>query len=93
MEPTGNGIGGDLFAIVWDPKTKKLHGLNGSGRSAKGQTLSQLKLKITENLQFKRAPSVRPENPGKTYNSANLTWTPAGPITTMRLRLKCENAK
>ena len=24
MEPTGSGIGGDLFAIVWDPKTKKL---------------------------------------------------------------------
>ena len=24
MEPTGNGIGGDLFAIVWDPKSKKL---------------------------------------------------------------------
>src|SRR5690606_11186055 len=23
MEPTGNGIGGDLFAIVWDPKTRK----------------------------------------------------------------------
>src|SRR5688572_7090696 len=36
MEPTGNGIGGDLFAIVWDPKTKKLHGYNGSGRSPKG---------------------------------------------------------
>ncbi len=35
MEPTGNGIGGDLFAIVWDPKTKKLHGYNGSGRSPK----------------------------------------------------------
>ena len=33
MEPTGSGIGGDLFAIVWDPKTKKLHGYNGSGRS------------------------------------------------------------
>ena len=31
MEPTGNGIGGDLFAIVWDPKTGKLHGYNGSG--------------------------------------------------------------
>ncbi|URQ88079.1 gamma-glutamyltransferase [Pseudoalteromonas sp. SCSIO 43088] len=46
MEPTGNGIGGDLFAIVWDPKTQKLHGLNGSGRSAKGQTLAQLKAKI-----------------------------------------------
>ncbi|MGY1459471.1 MULTISPECIES: gamma-glutamyltransferase [unclassified Luteimonas] len=33
MEPTGNGIGGDLFAIVWDPKTQRLHGYNGSGRS------------------------------------------------------------
>src|SRR5210317_1609254 len=32
MEPTGNGIGGDLFAIVWDNKEKKLYGLNGSGR-------------------------------------------------------------
>jgi gamma-glutamyltranspeptidase/glutathione hydrolase len=33
VEPTGNGIGGDLFAIVWDSKTKKLYGLNASGRS------------------------------------------------------------
>ncbi len=33
MEPTGNGIGGDLFAIIWDPKTEKLYGLNASGRS------------------------------------------------------------
>ena len=39
MEPTGNGIGGDLFAIVWDPKTKKLHGYNGSGRSPQALTL------------------------------------------------------
>ncbi len=35
MEPTGNGIGGDLFAIVWDAKSKSLHGLNASGRSPK----------------------------------------------------------
>jgi gamma-glutamyltranspeptidase / glutathione hydrolase len=39
MEPTGNGIGGDLFAIVWDPKTQKLHGYNGSGRSPKALSL------------------------------------------------------
>ena len=32
-EPTGCGIGGDLFAIVWDGDQKKLHGLNASGRS------------------------------------------------------------
>ena len=39
MEPTGSGIGGDLFAIVWDPRTRKLHGYNGSGRSPKSLTL------------------------------------------------------
>ncbi len=33
MEPTGSGIGGDLFAIVWDAKTEQLYGLNASGRS------------------------------------------------------------
>ncbi|HZH42565.1 MAG TPA: gamma-glutamyltransferase [Lysobacter sp.] len=41
MEPTGNGIGGDLFAIVWDPKTRKLYGYNGSGRSPKSLTLAE----------------------------------------------------
>ena len=39
MEPTGNGIGGDLFAIVWDAEKKELTGLNGSGRSPKSLTL------------------------------------------------------
>lgn len=38
VEPTGNGIGGDLYAIVWDTKTKKLYGLNASGRSPKSIT-------------------------------------------------------
>lgn len=45
MEPTGSGIGGDLFAIVWDAKTQKLYGLNASGRSPKNLTLKMLKEK------------------------------------------------
>jgi gamma-glutamyltranspeptidase/glutathione hydrolase len=41
MEPTGNGVGGDLFAIVWDPKTQRLFGLNASGRSPRALTLEE----------------------------------------------------
>jgi gamma-glutamyltranspeptidase/glutathione hydrolase len=48
MEPTGNGIGGDLFAIILDPKTGALVGLNGSGRSPAGQTLEQLKARLPD---------------------------------------------
>jgi gamma-glutamyltranspeptidase/glutathione hydrolase len=46
MEPTGNGVGGDLFAIVWDAKTQKLYGLNGSGRSPKSLTLEKLRAEL-----------------------------------------------
>lgn len=41
VEPTGNGIGGDLFAIVWDPKGRQLDGLNAAGRSPKSLTLEE----------------------------------------------------
>ena len=50
MEPTGNGIGGDLFAIVWDAKTQKLHGLNASGRSPKSLTLADLQERNLERI-------------------------------------------
>lgn len=46
MEPTGSGIGGDLYAIVWSAKDKKLFGLNASGRSPKGLTLEQLQAEV-----------------------------------------------
>ncbi|MFN7680365.1 MAG: gamma-glutamyltransferase [Planctomyces sp.] len=42
-EPTGCGIGGDLFAIVWDSGTGRLHGLNGSGRSPMGLTAEEFR--------------------------------------------------
>jgi gamma-glutamyltranspeptidase / glutathione hydrolase len=59
MEPTGNGIGGDLFAIVWDAKTKKLYGLNGSGRSPKSLTLDRLKAEL-DKLGTKTIPPRGP---------------------------------
>ena len=43
VEPHVNGIGGDLFAIVWDAKTKKLYGLNASGRSPYSLPLDEFK--------------------------------------------------
>jgi len=46
MEPVSCGIGGDLFAIVWDPKTQKLYGYNGSGRSPQGRSLADMKAKL-----------------------------------------------
>ena len=45
MEPTGCGIGGDLFVILWDGKTQRLYGLNASGRSPKRLTLDYFKEK------------------------------------------------
>ncbi len=46
MEPTGSGIGGDLFAIVWDQKSGKLYGLNASGRSPKALSYAQMKAEL-----------------------------------------------
>ena len=48
MEPTGCGIGGDLFAIVWDAEEGKLHGYNGSGRSPGSLTLEKLKEELSD---------------------------------------------
>ncbi len=42
MEPTANGLGGDLFAIVWDPKAKSLEGLNASGRAPLALTIDKV---------------------------------------------------
>jgi gamma-glutamyltranspeptidase/glutathione hydrolase len=39
VEPMSNGMGGDLYAIVWDAKTQKMYGLNASGRSPYAATI------------------------------------------------------
>ncbi len=43
VEPTGCGIGGDLFAILWHAEAGQLYGLNASGRSPKSLTLEELR--------------------------------------------------
>ena len=43
MEPVSCGVGGDLFAIVWDAKSQKLYGLNASGRSPALLTIDEVK--------------------------------------------------
>jgi gamma-glutamyltranspeptidase / glutathione hydrolase len=55
VEPISNGIGGDLFAIVWDPKTTRLMGINGSGRSPYLLTLQHL-----HDLKLKHIPAFGP---------------------------------
>lgn len=56
VEPTGNGIGGDLYAIVWDPKTQKLYGYNGSGRSPMGATLEDMQAKADAFMDGEEIP-------------------------------------
>jgi len=55
MEPTGNGIGGDLFAIIWDAKSNKLHGLNASGPAPKN-----LSIDYFEQQGLKKIPAYGP---------------------------------
>ena len=46
MEPTGNGIGGDLYAIVYDPETDSVYGLNASGRSPQGLSYEEMQQEL-----------------------------------------------
>ena len=55
VEPTGCGIGGDLFAIIWSADKEKLYGLNASGRSPRS-----LKLDYFKNNGYEFIPSTGP---------------------------------
>src|SRR4029077_7757282 len=55
MEPVSNGVGGDLFAMVYSAKENKLYGINGSGRSPLGLSYEQMKAELDE-LKRKTIP-------------------------------------
>src|SRR5438067_8220729 len=55
MEPVSNGVGGDLFAIVYSAKENKLYGINGSGRSPLGLSYEQMKAEL-DKLHRKTIP-------------------------------------
>ena len=57
-EPMMNGIGGDLFAIYWDAKAKKLYGLNSSGWAPQALTVEHLKARDTTRMPSSGIDSV-----------------------------------
>lgn len=58
MEPTGNGIGGDLFALVYDAATGTLHGLNSSGWAPAGLTIDLLGARGLDEMPARGAYTV-----------------------------------
>ena len=58
VEPTMNGAGGDLFAIVYSAKTKKVHGLNASGRAPAAATLDEFKKRGLQRIPVRGELSV-----------------------------------
>lgn len=58
VEPTMNGAGGDLFAILYDAKTKKVHGLNASGRAPAAATLEEFRKRGVQQMALRGELSV-----------------------------------
>lgn len=64
VEPHMNGVGGDLFAIVWDAKTERLYGLNATGRAP-----YEINRRVLTRQGLERMPGNGP-----------LTWTVPGAV-------------
>ena len=58
VEPTMNGIGGDLFALVYDPKTKTVRALNASGRAPAAATVEEFKRRSLDAMPYRGELSV-----------------------------------
>ena len=50
LEPTGSGLGGDCYALIWDPSVSKVTGLAGSGRSPKSLSLDTVRSRSPHGL-------------------------------------------
>ncbi len=64
MEPTGNGIGGDLYAIVYDPETDEVYGLNASGRSPQNLSYAELRNELGEEEEIPLVGALPVSVPG-----------------------------
>jgi gamma-glutamyltranspeptidase/glutathione hydrolase len=58
VEPTMNGLGGDLFAIVYDAKTETVRGLNASGRAPAAATLEEFRRRKLESIPYRGELSI-----------------------------------
>ena len=82
MEPTGCGIGGDLFAIVWDAEKKELTGLNASGRSPKAMTLEY----------FQETASKRSRHSARCRSACRVPSTAGSSCTVATAACRCSRS-
>src|SRR5580698_2022214 len=70
LEPVSSGLGGDCYAMIWDPKVSKVVGLAGSGRSPKSLTLETVRAR-SQNGVIPKLGAISVSTPG----ALDAWWT------------------